>query len=183
MISLNATTVNIFANWGGVFLSQGIGLAPSVSGNILLWESIAALFGAVIFGYVSYKWSAKFAGYIGQVILLIAVSILAFFIESLSVPILYVTFFAIGLVEMYVIASGFTILRIMATSKYVGTAFGFGNLVIWICGSSPVSQLWDVLVPANYVLKGFKAPLFFHVGLICLGFIKEKPITSLAEEN
>lgn len=187
MVSLNATTVNIFANWGGVFLNQGMGLDPSVSGNILLWGSIAASFGAVISGYVSYKWSAKFAGAIGQIILLMAVSVLAFFTESLTVPMLYITFFAIGLVEMYVIASGFTILRIMATSKYVGTAFGFGNLVIWIGGSSLVSQLWGVLVPADYALSGFKAPLFFHVGLvalglICLNFIKEEPIAAL-EEN
>ncbi|MEG0377897.1 MAG: hypothetical protein RR614_05390, partial [Eubacterium sp.] len=74
----------------------------------------------------------------------------------------------------------------LATQKYVGTAFGFGNLVIWICGSSLVSQLWGLLVPADYALAGFKGPLFFHVGLvavglICLKFIKEEPIKKLVE--
>lgn len=188
MVSLNATTVNIFANWGGVFLNQGLKFDPAVSSNILLWGSIAATLGAVISGYISSIKSAKFAGYIGQSLLLAAVCVLAFFTESLTVTMCYATFMVIGLVEMYVIASGFTLLRTQATAKYVGTAFGFGNLIIWICGSSLVSQLWGILVPADYALSGFRAPLLFHVGLvavglICLKFVKEEPIKQLTEDQ
>ncbi|GFZ24357.1 MFS transporter [Lacrimispora indolis] len=188
MVSLNATTVNIFANWGGVLLTQGLGFDSAVSSNILLTGSIAAVLGGILSGYISAKKSAKFAGYIGQTLLLSACIILAFFTEQLTIPICYVTFFVIGLVEMYVIASGFSLLRTQVTAKFVGTAFGFGNLIIWICGSSLVSQLWGVFIPKDYALFGFKIPLMFHVvlvaaGLICLKFIKEKPITALVDEG
>ncbi|MFZ7130880.1 MAG: MFS transporter [Eubacteriales bacterium] len=186
MISLNGTTVNIFANWGGVFLSQGLKFSNEISSNILLMGSIAAVTGAVISGYISSKKSARFAGFIGQTILLIAVGILAFFTESLSTPICYITFIAIGLVEMYVIAAGFSLIRTLATSKYVGTAFGTGNLIVWIAGSSLISQLWGILIPGDFALSGFSTALKFHfilvlVGLVCLYFIKEEPIKELVE--
>lgn len=190
MTSLNATSVNIFANWGGVLFQKGLGWDSVTSSQILLTGSIFACFGAVISGYVAKYASGKISAMIGQVGLLIGTSILAFGLENLTPAMAYAACILIGFVEMWVIAAGIAIMiKLVSTSKtnYFSSCYGLANLCIWLVGSSLFAQIWGALVSKDYVLSSFKMPLLLHVALIAIGlvsifFIKEKPTASL-EEN
>lgn len=190
MISLNATTVNIFANWGGVLFNSGLGWDNVLTSSILLTGSIFACFGAVISGYIAKYFSGKTAAFIGQGVLVVGTSILAFGLEKLTPGLAYLSLIMIGLVEMWVIAAGITIMmKISSTSttNYFSSAWGLGNLCVWFFGSSLISQIWGIFVSTDYALSSFKMPLLIHVGLtvigfICIFFIKEKSTESL-EQN
>jgi len=190
MTSLNATSVNIFANWGGVLFQNGLGWDSVTSSKILLTGSIFACFGAVISGYVSKYASGRVSAMIGQTGLLIGTAILAFGLENLTPTMAYIACILIGFVEMWVIAAGIAIMiKLVSTSttNYFSTCYGLANLCIWLVGSSLLAQIWGALVSDDYILSSFKMPLLLHVGFVAIGlvsifFIKEKPTASL-EEN
>ncbi|MGL4606955.1 MAG: MFS transporter [Eubacteriaceae bacterium] len=186
MMAINATIVNVFANWGGVFLTKGLGYSNDISGNILLVAACASVCGALLSGFVIKKTSARFASFIGGTVLMVGTAVLGFFTQSLSLELIYFIFILMGLAEFYTIASGFSLLRTIATARFVGTAIGTTNFFIWGIGASVVAQLWGMWIPSDYAINGFQTAFIFHfvtiiIGLIALFFTKEKPIKALEE--
>jgi MFS family permease len=187
MMTITSTAVNIFSNWGGVLLSQGMGYTSETTANVLLFAALASVFGAIISGQVVKKTSARFATMFGGCVLMLGAGTIGFFAPYLTLPIIYLVFILMGFVEFFTISTGFSLLRTIVTEKYVGTAIGTANFMMWGVGASIVAQLWGTWISDDYALGGFQTALIFHfiilvIGLIAIAFVKEKPIQAMLED-
>ena len=184
MMAATATVQNIFSNWGGVFMIQGLGFDANTTANVLLLCAVASATGSLFAGTVVKKTSPRKAVMIGGTVLMTGTAILAFFAPVLSQTAVFTVFILMGFAEFYTISTGFSLLRTILPAKFVGTAMGTANFMMWGVGASIIAQLWGVWIPEDYAISGFQTAFTFHaaillIGLISVFFVKEKTIPAL----
>ncbi|MGD9475152.1 MAG: nitrate/nitrite transporter [Eubacteriaceae bacterium] len=184
MMAATATVQNIFSNWGGVFMIQGLGYDANTTANVLVFCAIASATGSLFAGTVVKKTSPRKAVMIGGTVLMIGTATLAFFAPVLSQTAVFTVFIVMGFAEFYTISTGFSLLRTILPAKFVGTAMGMANFMMWGVGASIIAQLWGAWIPDDYAISGFQTAFTFHavillVGLISVFFVKEKTIPAL----
>ena len=186
LMANTATAQNIFSNWGGVFLTNAMGYESKLAANVLLIAAVASVLGAVMAGAIVKRTSAKLATMMGSFVLWIGSAVLAFLSPNLNPMLLSAVFIVMGFVEFFTISTAFSFLRGIISANLIGTALGIANFMMWGVGASIVAQLWGTWITADYAISGFQTAFTFHavillIGLICVSFVKNKPLEALTE--
>jgi len=166
-----------FGLWAGPYLTDTYGLTKFYVGNILSMAPLAIVIGSPIFGYISDKVvrSRKKILVGSSIIHSICWLVLLLFYDSLSVAVLFILFFFMGMMAGAPASVGFSMIKELFAVNVVGTSIGAANLSGFVGGVvfqpfigyilDSVGRVQGMYPPSAYK---FAFQVFFGASLIAL---------------
>lgn len=160
--------------WGGPYLMDALGLSRAAAGNVLLFTSLGFIAGCLVIGKISDRVlkSRKWTLFLGQLALLLLMTLMLGPAERLSRPLLALAFFAVGLA----VSSGVTIypmIREMFPAGISATAMTALNFFV-VIGAAAVQQVMGIAIGHFPRTAGAYPPAAYHhaflipiIGLAC----------------
>ncbi len=123
--------------WGGPYLMQVYGLTKPQAGNILMMSAIGMVMGSPLLSFLSNRIfkARKPLLVIASLITLSITSILAFHTDGLSIPVLYLLCFFMGVFTNAIVVIGFTSIKELFPVQIAGTSTGLVNLFPFLGGA------------------------------------------------
>lgn len=154
--------------WGGPYLMQIYGMSKTAAGGVLSTFAFALIMGSPVLGWVANRFGRKPVLVGCSVIILVVSALLSWFVESMTVPVLYILFFCFFL-------SGGAVGPILATVAkesfpiaISGTSVGLVNIFPFL-GAAVFQVLMGAVLSGgtpgemHYSVAGFR-----YMFLICL---------------
>lgn len=171
--------------WGGPYLMQVYGLTKTEAGQILSMLAIGMIIGSPLVSFLSNRVlrGRKPVLLLSGFILLSVTYLLAFHTSDLSIPVLYLICFALGIFSSAIVVVGFTTTKELFPVQIAGTSTGLVNLFPF-AGGAIFQPLLGYLLERNgkvggaFTVAGYEQAFFalFLCGLAafiaCL-FLKE----------
>jgi sugar phosphate permease len=116
--------------WAGPYLMQVYTLTKTQTGNILMMIAVGMIVGSPILSYLSEKvFRARKPVLLISSFTLTGIWVLfVFFVDGLSVLLLYGLFFLLGIFASGIVVIGFTVAKELFPTKIAGTSTGMANL-------------------------------------------------------
>lgn len=123
--------------WGGPYLMQVYHLSKAESGNILSMLSIGMIIGSPSLSYCSNRIvrGRKPILIMTSIMVTLITLIMALYTDKMSIPVLYLVFFGIGIFSSSVVAIGFTVTKELFPIRIAGTSIGLINLFPFLGGA------------------------------------------------
>ena len=172
------TVPMIFSAWGGTFLTQGLGLDPTLSSTVILCGNLASCVGGITVAVICKKVAPKPLVVGSYAITVVLVAVMAFFINQLTAPAMFVIFILMGFVFYTSTTTVYSLMRDMCSVKYIGGFMGASNFISWLVGNALVSTIWGLFIPNTFSLEGFRNAMWFQLAICIVGlvlFIAMKP--------
>lgn len=172
------TVPMIFSAWGGTFLTQGLGLDPTLSSTVILCGNLASCVGGITVAVICKKVAPKPLVVGSYAITVVLVAVMAIFINQLTVPAMFVIFILMGFVFYTSTTTVYSLMRDMCSVKYIGGFMGASNFISWLVGNALVSTIWGLFIPNTFSLEGFRNAMWFQLAICIVGlvlFIAMKP--------
>jgi len=123
--------------WGGPYLMHVYGLSKPQAGNILMMSAIGMIVGSPLLSLLSnrlFKARKPLLVIAGFMTVLIT-SVLAFLTDGLSIPVLYLLCFLMGVFTNAIVVIGFTATKELFPVQIAGTSTGLVNLFPFLGGA------------------------------------------------
>ena len=172
------TVPMIFSAWGGTFLTQGLGLDPTLSSTVILCGNLASCVGGITVAVICKKVAPKPLVVGSYAITVVLVAVMAIFINQLTAPAMFVIFILMGFVFYTSTTTVYSLMRDMCSVKYIGGFMGASNFISWLVGNALVSTIWGLFIPNTFSLEGFRNAMWFQFAICIVGlvlFIAMKP--------
>ena len=172
------TVPMIFSAWGGTFLTQGLGLDPTLSSTVILCGNLASCVGGITVAVICKKVAPKPLVVGSYAITVVLVAVMAIFINQLTAPAMFVIFILMGFVFYTSTTTAYSLMRDMCSVKYIGGFMGASNFISWLVGNALVSTIWGLFIPNTFSLEGFRNAMWFQLAICIVGlvlFIAMKP--------
>ena len=172
------TVPMIFSAWGGTFLTQGLGLDPTLSSTVILCGNLASCVGGITVAVICKKVAPKPLVVGSYAITVVLVAVMAIFINQLTAPAMFVIFILMGFVFYTSTTTVYSLMRDMCSVKYIGGFMGASNFISWLVGNALVSTIWGLFIPNTFSLEGFRNAMWFQLAICIVGlvlFIAMKP--------
>lgn len=172
------TVPMIFSAWGGTFLTQGLGLDPTLSSTVILCGNLASCVGGITVAVICKKVAPKPLVVGSYAITVVLVAVMAIFINQLTAPAMFVIFIFMGFVFYTSTTTVYSLMRDMCSVKYIGGFMGASNFISWLVGNALVSTIWGLFIPNTFSLEGFRNAMWFQLAICIVGlvlFIAMKP--------
>lgn len=172
------TVPMIFSAWGGTFLTQGLGLDPTLSSTVILCGNLASCVGGITVAVICKKVAPKPLVVGSYAITVVLVAVMAIFINQLTAPAMFVIFILMGFVFYTSTTTVYSLMRDMCSVKYIGGFMGASNFISWLVGNALVSSIWGLFIPNTFSLEGFRNAMWFQLAICIVGlvlFIAMKP--------
>lgn len=172
------TVPMIFSAWGGTFLTQGLGLDPTLSSTVILCGNLASCVGGITIAVICKKVAPKPLVVGSYAITVVLVAVMAIFINQLTAPAMFVIFILMGFVFYTSTTTVYSLMRDMCSVKYIGGFMGASNFISWLVGNALVSTIWGLFIPNTFSLEGFRNAMWFQLAICIVGlvlFIAMKP--------
>ena len=172
------TVPMIFSAWGGTFLTQGLGLDPTLSSTVILCGNLASCVGGITVAVICKKVAPKPLVVGSYAITVVLVAVMAIFINQLTAPAMFVIFILMGFVFYTSTTTVYSLMRDMCSVKYIGGFMGASNFISWLVGNALVSTVWGLFIPNTFSLEGFRNAMWFQLAICIVGlvlFIAMKP--------
>lgn len=172
------TVPMIFSAWGGTFLTQGLGLDPTLSSTVILCGNLASCVGGITVAVICKKVAPKPLVVGSYAITVVLVAVMAIFINQLTAPAMFVIFILMGIVFYTSTTTVYSLMRDMCSVKYIGGFMGASNFISWLVGNALVSTIWGLFIPNTFSLEGFRNAMWFQLAICIVGlvlFIAMKP--------
>lgn len=172
------TVPMIFSAWGGTFLTQGLGLDPTLSSTVILCGNLASCVGGITVAVICKKVAPKPLVVGSYAITVVLVVVMAIFINQLTAPAMFVIFILMGFVFYTSTTTVYSLMRDMCSVKYIGGFMGASNFISWLVGNALVSTIWGLFIPNTFSLEGFRNAMWFQLAICIVGlvlFIAMKP--------
>lgn len=172
------TVPMIFSAWGGTFLTQGLGLDPTLSSTVILCGNLASCVGGITVAVICKKVAPKPLVVGSYAITVVLVAVMAIFINQLTAPAMFVIFILMGFVFYTSTTTVYSLMRDMCSVKYIGGFMGASNFISWLVGNAFVSSIWGLFIPNTFSLEGFRNAMWFQLAICIVGlvlFIAMKP--------
>lgn len=172
------TVPMIFSAWGGTFLTQGLGLDPTLSSTVILCGNLASCVGGITVAVICKKVAPKPLVVGSYAITVVLVAVMAIFINQLTAPAMFVIFILMGFVFYTSTTTVYSLMRDMCSVKYIGGFMGASNFISWLVGNALVSTIWGLFIPNTFSLEGFRNAMWFQLAICFVGlvlFIAMKP--------
>lgn len=172
------TVPMIFSAWGGTFLTQGLGLDPTLSSTVILCGNLASCVGGITVAVICKKVAPKPLVVGSYAITVVLVAVMAIFINQLTAPAMFVIFILMGFVFYTSTTTVYSLMRDMCSVKYIGGFMGASNFISWLVGNALVSTIWGIFIPNTFSLEGFRNAMWFQLAICIVGlvlFIAMKP--------
>jgi len=150
------TVPMIFSAWGGTFLTQGLGLDPTLSSTVILCGNLASCVGGITVAVICKKVAPKPLVVGSYAITVVLVAVMAIFINQLTAPAMFVIFILMGFVFYTSTTTVYSLMRDMCSVKYIGGFMGASNFISWLVGNALVSTIWGLFIPNTFSLEGFR---------------------------
>ena len=172
------TVPMIFSAWGGTFLTQGLGLDPTLSSTVILCGNLASCVGGITVAVICKKVAPKPLVVGSYAITVVLVAVMAIFINQLTAPAMFVIFILMGFVFYTSTTTVYSLMRDMCSVKYIGGFMGASNFISWLVGNALVSTIWGLFIPNTFSLEGFRNAMWFQLAIcivVLVLFIAMKP--------
>lgn len=172
------TVPMIFSAWGGTFLTQGLGLDPTLSSTVILCGNLASCVGGITVAVICKKVAPKPLVVGSYAITVVLVAVMVIFINQLTAPAMFVIFILMGFVFYTSTTTVYSLMRDMCSVKYIGGFMGASNFISWLVGNALVSTIWGLFIPNTFSLEGFRNAMWFQLAICIVGlvlFIAMKP--------
>ena len=172
------TVPMIFSAWGGTFLTQGLGLDPTLSSTVILCGNLASCVGGITVAVICKKVAPKRLVVASYAVTVALVAVMAIFINQLTAPAMFVIFILMGFVFYTSTTTVYSLMRDMCSVKYIGGFMGASNFISWLVGNALVSSIWGLFIPNTFSLEGFRNAMCFQLAICIVGlvlFIAMKP--------
>ena len=172
------TVPMIFSAWGGTFLTQGLGLDPTLSSTVILCGNLASCVGGITVAVICKKVAPKPLVVGSYAITVVLVAVMEIFINQLTAPAMFVIFILMGFVFYTSTTTVYSLMRDMCSVKYIGGFMGASNFISWLVGNALVSTIWGLFIPNTFSLEGFRNAMWFQLAICIVGlvlFIAMKP--------
>ena len=172
------TVPMIFSAWGGTFLTQGLGLDPTLSSTVILCGNLASCVGGITVAVICKKVAPKRLVVASYAVTVALVAVMAIFINQLTAPAMFVIFILMGFVFYTSTTTVYSLMRDMCSVKYIGGFMGASNFISWLVGNALVSSIWGLFIPNTFSLEGFRNAMCFQLAICIVGlvlFIDMKP--------
>ena len=172
------TVPMIFSAWGGTFLTQGLGLDPTLSSTVILCGNLASCVGGITVAVICKKVAPKRLVVASYAVTVALVAVMAIFINQLTAPAMFVIFILMGFVFYTSTTTVYSLMRDMFSVKYIGGFMGASNFISWLVGNALVSSIWGLFIPNTFSLEGFRNAMCFQLAICIVGlvlFIAMKP--------
>lgn len=172
------TVPMIFSAWGGTFLTQGLGLDPTLSSTVILCGNLASCVGGITVAVICKKVAPKRLVVGSYAVTVALVAVMAIFINQLTAPAMFVIFILMGFVFYTSTTTVYSLMRDMCSVKYIGGFMGASNFISWLVGNALVSSIWGLFIPNTFSLEGFRNAMCFQLAICIVGlvlFIAMKP--------
>ena len=172
------TVPMIFSAWGGTFLTQGLGLDPTLSSTVILCGNLASCVGGITVAVICKKVAPKPLVVGSYAVTVVLVAVMAIFINQLTAPAMFVIFILMGFVFYTSTTTVYSLMRDMCSVKYIGGFMGASNFISWLVGNALVSTIWGLFIPNTFSLEGFRNAMWFQLAICIVGlvlFIAMKP--------
>lgn len=172
------TVPMIFSAWGGTFLTQGLGLDPTLSSTVILCGNLASCVGGITVAVICKKVAPKPLVVGSYAITVVLVAVMAIFVNQLTAPAMFVIFILMGFVFYTSTTTVYSLMRDMCSVKYIGGFMGASNFISWLVGNALVSTIWGLFIPNTFSLEGFRNAMWFQLAICIVGlvlFIAMKP--------
>ena len=172
------TVPMIFSAWGGTFLTQGLGLDPTLSSTVILCGNLASCVGGITVAVICKKVAPKRLVVASYAVTVALVAVMATFINQLTAPAMFVIFILMGFVFYTSTTTVYSLMRDMCSVKYIGGFMGASNFISWLVGNALVSSIWGLFIPNTFSLEGFRNAMCFQLAICIVGlvlFIAMKP--------
>lgn len=155
--------------WGGPYLMQVYGLSKTASGGVLSTFALSLIFGSPALGWLGNRFGRKPALIGCSVIMLAVCGLMCLYVDSMSLPVLYILFFLLfftGGPSGPIVA---TVAKELFPIAISGTSVGTVNLFPFAGGAFFQILVGAVLTAnslgeAQYAVSGFR-----YMFMICLG--------------
>jgi sugar phosphate permease len=156
--------------WGGPYLMHVYGLSKAGAGNVLNMVAIGLIVGSPVLSMLSDKvlTSRKKVMVISSVAVMLTMLALAVFTDRLSLPLLYVAFFCIGMFSAAIVVIAFTSTKELFPVEIAGTSVGAVNLFPFAGGAVFQPLLGYVVESVSGASDSFSAAGYRAVFLVCL---------------
>ncbi len=123
--------------WGAPYLMHVYHLSKLETGNIISMLAFGMIIGSPLFGFLSDRLfkSRKVLLVLCSVLSCILMFVLWFYVDSLSMPLLYLICFGLGLSTNAIVSIGFTSAKELFDVKIAGTAIGLINFFPFAAGA------------------------------------------------
>ena len=123
--------------WGGPYLMQVYGLTKPQAGNILMMSAVGMVIGSPLLSFCSNR---LFQGrkpllIIASLMTVLITTALVFLTDGLSIPLLYVLCFLMGVFTNAIVVIGFTATKELFPVRIAGTSTGLVNLFPFLGGA------------------------------------------------
>ena len=172
------TVPMIYSAWGGTFLTQGLGLDPTLSSTVILCGNLASCVGGITVAVICKKVAPKRLVVASYAVTVALVAVMAIFINQLTAPAMFVIFILMGFVFYTSTTTVYSLMRDMCSVKYIGGFMGASNFISWLVGNALVSSIWGLFIPNTFSLEGFRNAMCFQLAICIVGlvlFIAMKP--------
>ncbi len=182
------TVPMIFSAWGGTFLTQGLGMDPTLSSTIILCGNLASCIGGITIAIICKKISPKPLVVGSYAITVLLVAVMAIFIYKLNAVAMFIIFILMGFVFYTSTTTVYSLMRDMCGVKYIGGFMGASNFISWLVGNALVSTIWGMFIPNTFSLEGFRNAMWFQlaiciVGLVMFIFMKPTMLPGCSDEE
>ena len=165
------TVPMIFSAWGGTFLTQGLGLDPTLSSTVILCGNLASCVGGITVAVICKKVAPKPLVVGSYAITVVLVAVMAIFINQLTAPAMFVIFILMGFVFYTSTTTVYSLMRDMCSVKYIGGFMGASNFISWLVGNALVSTIWGLFIPNTFSLEGFRNAMWFQLAICIVGLV------------
>jgi len=154
--------------WGGPYLMRVYGMSKTAAGGVLSTFALALIIGSPLLGWIANRFGRKPVLVGCSVIILVVSALLSWFVESMTVPVLYILFFCFFL-------SGGAVGPILATVAkesfpiaISGTSVGLVNIFPFLGAAVFQVLMGAVLSGGNPGEMHYSVAGFRYMFLICL---------------
>jgi len=146
--------------WGGPYLMQVYGVSKAGAGSILSMLALGMIVGSPAHSYISDRVvkGRKAVMMVSSLFTLVIIGIMTIYIDGLSIPLLYILCFFMGMFSNAIVVIGFTSAKELFPVSIAGTATGLINLFPFAGGAVFQPVLGYVLETQGKINGVFTAP-------------------------
>ena len=171
--------------WGGPYLRHVYGLSNVGTGNVLNMVAVGLIVGSPVLSMLSDRVlaSRKKVMIISSIAVVLTMLALTVFTDRLTLPILYVAFFCIGMFSAAIVVIAFTATKELFPVEIAGTSVGTVNLFPFAGGAVFQTLLGYVVERVSgtgdtYSVAGYRAVFLVCliasiIALVAISFMKE----------
>lgn len=176
------------SSYAATYMQKALGFTPITSSNIILIVSIIAIFGGILQGWISTKFSIKASMVTYMSLIILSLVLHVVFLPKFTPALALLAMIPQRIGNAMAIACCQSMFRVNVTGKYYGTCVGLYNAVGWAVGSGIFVQIFAGYIDMNYSVASFQKAFFVTlIVTVILAFIgllsKEEVIPEFAGDT